>query len=140
MRRISPLIIALLLLGTVADVHAGGSYGGLNITSVRDYQIVSASSLMFTSGRIPADRPTSRVTGTRMVQAYAGFEDSRGVYVVETTNSTSVNRFFSYWNVRLNGSRVSKYKFRRSFVYASSRYFGSSWVHAASLVDHLTFR
>lgn len=140
MRYTSHLVVALLLLANVANVHAGWDYGGLKITSVRDYQTVTARNLMFTSGTIPADSPSNRVTGTRVVTAYAGNRDSRGVYVVSTSGSTSVNRFFRYWNVRLDGNRVPRNATRRGFVYASSRYFGSSSVHSAAMVDGLTFR
>ena len=140
MRQISFPILALLLLATVADVHAGWDSGGLKITSVRDKQTVSASSLMFTSGTIPADRPTMRVTDTRVVQAYAGVKDSNGVLVPYTSNSTLANPFRSYWNVRLDGSRIPKNRTGRGFVYARSRYYSSSSVHATSMVDGLTFR
>jgi hypothetical protein len=140
MRYTSHLVVALLLLANVANVHAGWDYGGLKITSVRDNQTVSASSLIFTSGTILANSPSTPVTGTRVVTAFAGHRSSNGVYVPATSGSTSVNRFFRYWNVRLDGSRVPRNAAYRGFVYASSRYLGSSSVHAAAMVDGLTFR
>lgn len=140
MRYVARFVVALALLATIANVHAGWNSGGLKITSCRDNQTVAASSLMFTSGTIPADSPYNRVTGTRIVKAYAGNRDSRGVYVYSTSGSSSVNRFYSYWNVRLNGSQVQRNQARSGFVYATSQYAGSSSVHSASMVDGLTYR
>lgn len=140
MRYVPRIVIALTLLATVASVQAGWDYGGLKITSVRDRQTVSASSLMFTSGTLPANSPSKPVTGTRLVRAYAGTRDSRGVLVHYTSGSVSINRYFKYWNVRLNGALVPKNQQSRGFVYATSQYSGSSSVHSAALVDGLTYR
>ena len=140
MRYTSHFVVALMLLANVASVHAGWNYGGLKITSVRDNQTVNARDLMFTSGTILANSPSNRVTGTRVVTAYAGNRDSHGVFVPSTYGSTYVNRFVRYWNVRLDGNRVTKNVARRGFVYVTSRYAGSSSVHSWAMVDGLTFR
>jgi len=132
--------VAIVLAMVSTNAQAGWNYGGLRTTSVRDNQTVRSSSLMFTSGTLPVSRPSAPIFRSRLVKAYAGNRDSRGVYVYQTSGRTTVSQFRGTWSVRLNGSRIPKNQWRRGFVYASSQLSGSSTVHAASMTDGLTFR